>query len=789
MAFGSATANATTQSGTGLTRTGYAHLLGAVILGLLPPISVAALGPASLGFVAYDHADPLILGGAVALGMLLTLTALFVTEAWSSPSAASDLRQRLALQEAPTTISDASGRVNWSNRAMADAARAEGALTERLSQIVDVDPALIYRLSRSAMAVGFAFDEVERVDGGCSAALVVRLQGNNDLLWSVLPLDRLNDILPARRADTYESACFAYLRVDCNGDATVNASFRAQFGADPIPVLEKLSVNGKIVSGTRRLPSLDGAERPVRVCTSSVVVDHDGTQEIYLFPEDHVEESSIEDSPATGLAAVPVALFQLDLSGRLVWMNPPARDLFGEHLTPGVPLDLMLEPLGRPIPLLVLEATRDEARPLGEMVRLAGRKSEAFVQITLKRVRVQGEDCLLGVLTDANELRQLEDKFAQSQKMEAVGKLAGGVAHDFNNVLTAVAGHCDLLLLGKDPSHPDHSDLMQVKQNSDRAAGLVKQLLAFSRKQTLNPALLSVPDVLSDTMYLLDRLIGERVQLSVRHGDALGKVRADRQQLEQSLMNLVVNARDAMPQGGTIHITTRNRSTAEGESGASTLAPGEYVEIAVEDEGTGIDPALIDKVFDPFFTTKPIGEGTGLGLSTVYGIVKQSGGSIAAENRPDGGACFRMLLPRAEEEEVRVVPTVETPRADLTGQGAVLLVEDEAPVRAFASRALKLRGYQVTAAASAEEAMDYVSDLSHPVDLIVTDVVMPGLDGPSFAQKARGLRPGLPVVFVSGYAEESFRKNMVDPGCSFLPKPFSLSELTAKVKETLGQDA
>jgi two-component system cell cycle sensor histidine kinase/response regulator CckA len=372
-----------------------------------------------------------------------------------------------------------------------------------------------------------------------------------------------------------------------------------------------------------------------------------------------------------------------------------------------------------------------------------------------------------------------------------VGKLAGGVAHDFNNVLTAISGHSDLLLLGKDALHPDYSDLMQIRQNTHRAAALVRQLLAFSRKQTLNPTLLSVQDVVSDTQYLLNRLVGEKVTLTLEHGRELGSVRADHQQLEQALMNLVVNARDAMSDGGMITIATRNLTLdAPMVTQGVDIPAGKYVEISVADSGVGIEPSVLPHVFEPFFTTKALGEGTGLGLSTVYGIVKQSGGYVFAENRPEGGARFRILLPRVSPgsepaPQLREVP--ESDRRDLTGKGTILLVEDEDPVRSFASRALKLRGYEVSVAASAEEAMRILTDSDAQLDLLVSDVVMPGMDGPTLAAHARKLRPGLQVVFISGYAEDSFRRNLADHSFLFLPKPFSLTDLTAKVKEALGQ--
>ena len=300
-------------------------------------------------------------------------------------------------------------------------------------------------------------------------------------------------------------------------------------------------------------------------------------------------------------------------------------------------------------------------------------------------------------------------------------------------------------------------------------------------------------DVVSDSQYLLNRLIGEKVTLTVEHGRDLGAVRADHQQLEQVLMNLVVNARDAMPNGGTVTIATRNLTLEDQNPTQGVDIPaGDYVEISVSDNGTGIEPHLIDRVFDPFFTTKPVGEGTGLGLSTVYGIVKQSGGFIFAENRPEGGARFRILLLRAipgADDVPRRRDPPDADRGDLTGEGTVLLVEDEDPVRSFASRALRLRGYEVFEAASAEAAMELLSDTANHVDVLVSDVVMPGMDGPTFATHARQMRPGLRVIFISGYAEDSFRRNLVDHDFLFLPKPFSLTDLTAKVKEALDQGA
>jgi two-component system cell cycle sensor histidine kinase/response regulator CckA len=391
---------------------------------------------------------------------------------------------------------------------------------------------------------------------------------------------------------------------------------------------------------------------------------------------------------------------------------------------------------------------------------------------------------------DTTEQRALEAQFAQSQKMQAVGQLAGGVAHDFNNVLTAIIGYSDLLLANHRPTDPSFQDLMQIKQNANRAAGLVRQLLAFSRRQTMRPQMLQLGDVLSDlSTGLLKRIIGETVKLDVKHGRDLWPVKADLNQFEQVIVNLAVNARDAMPGGGRLSIATRN-ITREGcaEFGERLLVPADYVMIEVSDTGEGIAPNLLDKIFEPFFTTKEVGKGTGLGLSTVYGIVKQTNGFIFADSTVGEGSTFRIFLPRhvptvAETEKKEAAGEQ---RADLTGRGTVLLVEDETAVRAFAARALASRGYQVVEAGSGVEALAAMERIDGEVDLVVSDVVMPEMDGPTLLRELRQKRPEMKVIFISGYAEGAFKKNLPEgEHFTFLPKPFSLKDLVAAVKETM----
>jgi two-component system cell cycle sensor histidine kinase/response regulator CckA len=444
-----------------------------------------------------------------------------------------------------------------------------------------------------------------------------------------------------------------------------------------------------------------------------------------------------------------------------------------------------MEGLGRSITDWLKDNVAGRSTQNSEFLRLKRMDKEIFVQVTLNRITDGGEPALIAVLSDATELKTLEAQFVQSQKMQAIGQLAGGVAHDFNNLLTAISGHCDLLLLRHDQGDPDFSDLVQINQNANRAAALVGQLLAFSRKQTLRPETLNMRDTLADLTHLLNRLVGEKVTLVLTHDPVLAPIRADKRQLEQVLMNLVVNARDAMPNGGEIRIETEGLTLTEPLQRDRAIVPvGEYVTVKVSDDGTGIPQDKQQKVFEPFFTTKRTGEGTGLGLSTAYGIVKQTGGFIFLDSAPGQGTTFTLYFPVLEktEEPAHAVVPKDTAPAAKHGDGVILLVEDEAPVRAFASRALRLRGYTVLEAESAEAALKTLEDESLNVDVFVTDVVMPGMDGPSWVREALKTRPDVRVVFVSGYAEDSFGESQTKiPNSVFLPKPFSLSDLTDTV--------
>ena len=413
-------------------------------------------------------------------------------------------------------------------------------------------------------------------------------------------------------------------------------------------------------------------------------------------------------------------------------------------------------------------------------------KSDLYVTVYVSKLKLA--ECKKGFLlqfVDISEQKQLEQQFIQSQKMQAVGQLAGGVAHDFNNLLTAIIGYCDLLLQRFLPNDGAYTDLIQIKQNANRAGNLVRQLLAFSRQQNLQFKCINISDVLSEVTTLLKRLLGATISVNVHHGQGLWPVRGDFGQFEQVLINLAVNARDAMKGEGSLTVTTSNCTIAnDRKMGSDVLPKGEYVSIEVEDTGSGIPPEMIHSIFDPFFSTKEVGAGTGLGLSTVYGIIKQSGGYIDVKSS-SLGTTFILYLPRYEGE----IP-VDKPKADeivdLTGNARILLIEDEDAVRVFSARALREKGYQVTEAISGDEALEIINK-GENFDLIISDVVMPKMDGPTFCQHLRNTGCTTKIIFMSGYSEDTFRNALTQDGTiHFLPKPYNIQDLATKVKSVLG---
>jgi nitrogen-specific signal transduction histidine kinase/CheY-like chemotaxis protein len=392
----------------------------------------------------------------------------------------------------------------------------------------------------------------------------------------------------------------------------------------------------------------------------------------------------------------------------------------------------------------------------------------------------------VGISLDVTERRTLEEQFQQAQKMEAVGRLAGGVAHDFNNLLTVILGYCEMLLADRDRNDPRQSDIAEIQKAGTRAADLTRQLLAFSRKQIIEPTLLDLNAVVADMRAMLERLIGEDVKVVLALRPQLGIVNADRGQVEQIVMNLAVNARDAMPKGGTLTIETANVELDEHYAKTHlAVKPGQYVLITVSDSGTGMTPQVQARLFEPFFTTKEPSKGTGLGMATVYGIVTRSGGSVGVYSEVGKGTAFKVYFPTADAAEMVVVDTrapVARPRA---GTQTVLVVEDEGGVRELAKKLLQRLGYTVLIAANADEALRLFHE-NPTIDLLLTDVVMPGASGPELTTQLVEQRPALRVIYMSGYTEDAIvQHGVLKPGIAFLNKPFTSETLGRKIREVL----
>ncbi|MBB4154110.1 two-component system cell cycle sensor histidine kinase/response regulator CckA [Sphingomonas jinjuensis] len=495
---------------------------------------------------------------------------------------------------------------------------------------------------------------------------------------------------------------------------------------------------------------------------------------------------------------MPLGVALVDREGRFLQMNNAfirAAQVDAAH-PPLYPGDLVVREDKAAVADAIRRFAGGASHTADMAIRLKDHPDEPIV-LTIAGARGLGEAAVLLSLKDNSEESRLRREVAQATKMQAVGQLAGGVAHDFNNILTAIIGHCDLMMMRHSPGDSDYDDIQQVRTNSNRAAGLTRQLLAFSRQQTMRPQVLQLPDVVSEVSNLLKRLMGETVKLEVTHGRNLGPVRADPGQLEQVVVNLAVNARDAMltanPRGGgALTIQTKAVTPAEVRAlGIDILPVADYTALVVSDTGTGIPPEVLPKIFEPFFTTKEVGKGTGLGLSTVYGIVKQSGGWIFADSKPGQGATFTMYLPVHNEAVVAQRPMLNRPApkpVETWGTGTVLLVEDEAMVRAVAERALSRQGYTVLTADNGEAALQQLEAHGKP-DLLISDVVMPQMDGPTLVRRVREQYPDLPIIFMSGYAEEQLRKSIDIENVAFLPKPFSVQQLAEATRDVLAAAA
>ena len=595
--------------------------------------------------------------------------------------------------------------------------------------------------------------------------------------------------------------------IDARGRVTAaNAVLAARAIAGETAALIGRDVAHLLVTDDRgrvRFEREGAAGNPLRVVQLPLAGGSDASDDapllVALLDEDAESTPAIGGSAAAHVRSLvslmPFGMALIDRDGRFLQMNDGfARAALVDPAAPPLyPGDLVVREDKAAVADAVRRFAGGATHSADMAVRLKSRPDEP-VALTIAGARGLGDAAVLLSLKDNSEESRLKREVEQATKMRAVGQLAGGVAHDFNNILTAIIGHCDLMLMRHSPGDSDYDDIQQIRTNGNRAAGLTRQLLAFSRQQTLRPQILQLPDVVAEVSNLLKRLMGETVILDVHHGRNLGAVRADPGQLEQVVVNLAVNARDAIlaanPKGGgTLTIRTEAVTAAEVRAlGNDVLPPADYTALIVCDTGAGIPPDIIGKIFEPFFSTKEVGKGTGLGLSTVYGIVKQSGGWIFADNVAGQGARFTIYLPvhaagpakAAARSAARVTPKP----AETWGTGTVLLVEDEDMVRAVAERALVRQGYHVLAAEHGEAALELLDSHGRP-DLLISDVVMPTMDGPTMVAKVRERYPDLPVIFMSGYAEEQLRRSIDLDNVAFLPKPFSVQQLGTAARDAL----
>jgi two-component system cell cycle sensor histidine kinase/response regulator CckA len=797
--------------------------------GTLDGLWVAAGLAVSLGLVWLLTRDLLVTGaygGAlVALGALAGVLALrqpperipeLALPDWSVTVAA------IAQPDTAVAIIDRAGRLVCANArydAWFGSAQAPPALA--------VDEASLERLTRavrSAWRDGHArIDLIENATGRWRGEAERAGRGDDFLIWRFAaiavadPVAELVMQLDGKAGRALDRAGFAAALVDPDGQIrAASAGFALRATGDPGAVLvgrEFVSLlvqdeNDRICWAREGLggspltlhyvpvaePDEPGESDPETTPSLMLIVDagaglggHVGSDAAAAVP--HLEAL---------LAQLPLGLAMADRDGRLLFANAAFMRVAGMEGEdpPTYPTDLVVREDKGALSDAIRRFSSGPASSGDLTIRLV-RQPEDPVSLSLAGVRGLGEAAVLLGLTDTTEETRLKLQVAQATKMQAVGQLAGGVAHDFNNVLTAILGTCDLMLLRHTPGDSDYDDIQQIRANSNRAASLTRQLLAFSRQQTLRPVVLQLPDVVSETSQMLRRLIGEKIKLVVTHDRDLGPVRADPTQLEQVIVNLVVNARDAMQApggsrrgdgGGTLTLRTRRVTPADVRAMRNEVIPmGDYTALIVEDTGGGIAPEHLGKIWEPFFTTKDQGKGTGLGLSTVYGIVKQSGGFIFAEsehgpNGKGGGTRFSVYLPvhHGDPGEGGPRAALPEPHAQWAGGGRVLLVEDEDPVHLVAQRALTRAGYTVTTASDGEEGLELVR-AGGGFDLVVSDVRMPGMDGPAMVKEIRKLAPAMPVLFMSGYAEEQLRKEIDIENVTFLPKPFSVQQITDRV--------
>ncbi|HEX3755117.1 MAG TPA: ATP-binding protein [Rhizomicrobium sp.] len=689
----------------------------------------AALGfvVVALGSAGMTLASPVLAGwaGYVLLGGIAAMAAIFFYAAWPRPLLFSSDARRVAEAAAKANVA-------W-------------AITGPEGAVIDCNP--VYRRMAGAREGESAPPPELALAGESSAAVLYRLARDaaegkpREESFPVVPgLEIVAAVRPMGNGGQARMACWWFIP-------------RLAPSTEPQPVLKRVPAAAAAPPAPTPAPA----------------------------PSSAVEVNDL-------LRDAPMGVAFADAMGAIVEANSAFAHFFGakQALAGRSALDLVEEADRAAVRALIAKAAAGENASGATLLRTDPQRGiERMGELSASPAH---DGRIVLYLVDVSEQKALETKFAQSQKMQAVGQLAGGVAHDFNNLLTVIIGNCEFLLMRHQAGDPSFKEINEVHQNALRAATLVGQLLAFSRKQTMQPKVLALSDVVGELAQMLRRLLREGVTLKVEKAPDLWHVHADEAQFSNAVINLVVNARDAMPGGGTVTIRTANQTVEHASAlGTAIMPAGDYVRLEVADTGIGMSKEIQSKIFDPFFTTKPVGQGTGLGLATVYGIVKQTGGFITVNSEVGRGTSFNIYLPRHKAEAVAAIPESAAPaQRDVTGQDTILLVEDEEAVRSFAARALRMRGYNVMEAGGGEEALDIVRSAQAPIHLLITDVVMPNMDGPTLVRHVRGLKPEMAVIFMSGYAEEAFRRNDEKAeDLHFLPKPFGLKQLAAKVKEVL----
>jgi len=680
----------------------------------------------------------------------------------------------------------------------------------RLTDLAPDEPAQAELRSLAAVARKSGAASVLLTLAGHAIVAEARPAAGDLLFWRFRPADEAEDLgrqaerlIAGAAGERLGAAGIMAVLADTNG--TIHA-------ANPVFIRRAGGENGAEVIGADLVGFLSGTAKgqftfaaegrgavPLRILHVPLGEREEERALFFMLDETGLPAVEGEEGIHVLLEHLPLGLALADVDGRFTFLNRAFRRAagLGPNQAASWPGDLVVDEDKAAVSDLVHRFARGPGGLTGDLaVRLKSNPDDP-IALTVAGARGLGSGAVLLSLKDNSEEARLKKEIAQATKMQAVGQLAGGVAHDFNNILTAMLGTCDLMLMRHMPGDPDYDDIQQIRSNSNRAANLTRQLLAFSRQQTLRPQVLQLPDAVSEVTHLLHRLLGERVKLEVKHGRNLGAIRADPGQLEQVIVNLAVNARDAMQAKsdagngdgvGTLKMETFAITPDEvRRMGRDVMPIADYTALRVTDTGTGIAPAILAKIFEPFFTTKEVGKGTGLGLSTVYGIVKQSGGFIFAESKLGQGTSFTIYLP-VHHAPAEAAPTPQLrktePQGELWGTGTILLVEDEAMVRAVAERALTRHGYTMLTADSGEAALEILAR-EEEIDLLISDVVMPTMDGPTTVRAAREARPDLPVLFISGYAEEQLRKSIDIDNVSFLPKPFSVQQLAEKVRDVL----